>query len=187
MANLSWFLKDHVCSFCDYEVVVTQGKQRDYRYYCSNPDCSNHTNPVDLGDMEDFPDWCRRASTPPTVPLKDEEGNIIGSAQINEDGRVAASVKSGAAADSIARKIQGRQDVGVSIKKQPNIPGTRGRYIASDRCCPRCKTPLKTGKQMPEGLDVDDCPNCGWCSGLYDGRFTDNTGTPHVKTPQGGN
>lgn len=50
---LSWIFKDHVCKKCGYEIVVTQGKMWDYRYYCSNLDCKNHKEVEDLGDQED--------------------------------------------------------------------------------------------------------------------------------------
>ena len=58
--NDSWFLRDHLCRECNYPVVVTQGKEWDYRYYCSNPDCEHHNDPADLGDQEDFPEWCKK-------------------------------------------------------------------------------------------------------------------------------
>ena len=47
------------CSVCGYPVVMTQGLRWDYRYYCSNPDCTNHTAHLedDLGDQEDKPKW----------------------------------------------------------------------------------------------------------------------------------
>jgi hypothetical protein len=50
----SWFTGH--CKSCGYPVVVTQGKQWDYRWYCSNPDCINHDAKEDLGDMEE-PCW----------------------------------------------------------------------------------------------------------------------------------
>jgi len=49
----SWMLRDSVCIKCEYEIVVTQGLEGDYRYYCSNLDCDNHSNIEDLGDMEE--------------------------------------------------------------------------------------------------------------------------------------
>ncbi len=52
---LSWMLKNCVCSSCKYPIVVTQAKEEycDYWYYCSNPDCSNHTPGEQLADTED--------------------------------------------------------------------------------------------------------------------------------------
>jgi hypothetical protein len=58
----SW-MKGH-CIDCDYPVVVTQpsdvtkynGKYYDYSWYCSNPDCDNHSPPVGTGDMI-YPEW----------------------------------------------------------------------------------------------------------------------------------
>lgn len=49
----SWRLKDYICGFCEYEIVVTQGHIGDYRYYCSNLDCYNHTHIEDIGDTEE--------------------------------------------------------------------------------------------------------------------------------------
>ena len=37
-------------------MVVTQGKLKDYRFYCSNPDCEHHS-PVDKFDSEAWPEW----------------------------------------------------------------------------------------------------------------------------------
>lgn len=54
--KLSWFAKDSHCSLCGYPVVVTQGKVRDYMFYCSNPNCAHHA-PVDLFDTEKWPNW----------------------------------------------------------------------------------------------------------------------------------
>jgi len=53
----SWFMKGRHCGVCHYPVVVTQGKEADYRYYCSNPDCEQHTAMEDLYDLQDPPDW----------------------------------------------------------------------------------------------------------------------------------
>lgn len=57
MSDQSWLFKGRVCSECTYPVVVTQGKERDYRYYCSNPDCPRHSEKNDLYDVDDPPDW----------------------------------------------------------------------------------------------------------------------------------
>ena len=54
--GFSWMFKDVVCRDCGYEVVVTQGKKKDYRYYCSNPDCSRHEK-EDVFDQDDTPKW----------------------------------------------------------------------------------------------------------------------------------
>lgn len=35
------------------------------------------------------------------------------------------------------------------------------------KLCPVCNAPTHTATQMPENCYVDDCPNCGWHSGLY--------------------
>ena len=43
MDTRSWFAANRVCTECGYNVVVTQGVKADYRFYCSNPDCMNHT------------------------------------------------------------------------------------------------------------------------------------------------
>ncbi len=53
--SMSWMFKGHVCEQCGYEIVVTQGSLADYRYYCSNLECSNHKdeNVEDLDDMAD--------------------------------------------------------------------------------------------------------------------------------------
>ena len=49
----SWMLNNSVCKLCEYEIVVTQGFESDYYYYCSNPECENHIEGEDLGDMEE--------------------------------------------------------------------------------------------------------------------------------------
>ena len=49
--SLSWFTGK--CEICKYPMVVTQGDEWDYRWYCSNPDCIAHNNKQDLGDTED--------------------------------------------------------------------------------------------------------------------------------------
>lgn len=55
----SWILELGDCKDCGYKIIVTQGKKWDYRYYCSNPDCKNHTDIRDLGDTEDFPEYVK--------------------------------------------------------------------------------------------------------------------------------
>lgn len=49
----SWMLDKSVCDQCSYEIVVTQGYEGDYYYYCSNPECENHIDGEDLCDQED--------------------------------------------------------------------------------------------------------------------------------------
>ena len=58
-----------VCSICDYPVVVTQPSEAtepvdydlyDYSWYCSNPDCENHSPPVGTGDMSN-PKWVKKS------------------------------------------------------------------------------------------------------------------------------
>ena len=56
---LSWMAKHSECGACRYPVVVTQPTAEsydDYRWYCSNPDCANHNEKTETGDMEQ-PDW----------------------------------------------------------------------------------------------------------------------------------
>lgn len=53
MGNSSWLLEDSICNTCGYEIVVTQGTTKDYRYYCSNLECKNHTIVEELYDDED--------------------------------------------------------------------------------------------------------------------------------------
>lgn len=55
--KLSWFAGQSLgVILCSYPVVVTQGKLKDYRFYCSNPDCEHHS-PVDKFDSEAWPEW----------------------------------------------------------------------------------------------------------------------------------
>lgn len=68
MSELSWMLKEHVCRACGYPIVVTQGKERDYRYYCSNLDCMYFNQVEDLVDTDDPPDYCRRVKFEPEAP-----------------------------------------------------------------------------------------------------------------------
>ena len=66
--TLSWFLVDHTCGSCFHPVIVTQGKEADYRYYCSNPDCEMHTAMEEKFDIEDPPDWCWYYLSEPCSP-----------------------------------------------------------------------------------------------------------------------
>lgn len=55
MSARSWIFNNgkSVCNKCGYEIIVTQGKEADYRYYCSNLECENHTKIEDLLDTEE--------------------------------------------------------------------------------------------------------------------------------------
>ena len=56
--NRSWMLEGSQCE-CGSDVVVTQGAVKDYRYYCSNPDCSHHTEVHDLYDQDEPPSYVK--------------------------------------------------------------------------------------------------------------------------------
>ncbi len=52
----SWMCSFGRCVDCGYEIVVTQGRPmpdgKDYRWYCSNLECKNHTNVEETHDDE---------------------------------------------------------------------------------------------------------------------------------------
>ena len=59
----SWMCTFGSCVECDYEIVVTQGRHlpdgKDYRWYCSNLECTNHTNVEETYDDE-YPTFLTR-------------------------------------------------------------------------------------------------------------------------------
>ena len=58
-AGSSWWLRQVVCEKCSYKIVVTQSKEYDYFYYCSNKYCEHHEG-VEAMDMDDEPTWVKQ-------------------------------------------------------------------------------------------------------------------------------
>jgi len=53
-SSSSWF--ENICKKCGYNVVVTQSKEKDYFYYCSNKYCDYHSG-TEIFDQDDIPNW----------------------------------------------------------------------------------------------------------------------------------
>lgn len=62
----SWLLKNSVCNKCSYEIVVTQSKDFDYFYYCSNKGCENHQGEELFDDEECSFSTYKRSCIDPT-------------------------------------------------------------------------------------------------------------------------
>lgn len=69
MDSRSWIVKHSECKDCGYNLIITQSKQHDYFWYCSNKYCKNHSG-EELGDQEE----CSFAKNVPKPWRPEDEG-----------------------------------------------------------------------------------------------------------------